>query len=113
LQGIQKVVANRVTIQLDDKGKMTSMKQENVLESTQQENDVDPTSNLTFNLRLTEGEKEARANTALPYILNESSKLAYLDNSPVVVSSGHGDVIYMPDDADDFDEEDPDDDLDF
>lgn len=77
--------------------------------------DPDPASNLTFNLRLTETEKVARANTALPYILNESKKSAYLEESgnQVKTHASSGDVVYLPDEADDFDDEDPDDDLDF
>ena len=71
---------------------------------------MDPASNLTFNLRLTNSEKVARSNTVLPYLFTDSSKLTHLSRK-----SNHGcggDVIYRPDDADDFDEEDPDDDLD-
>lgn len=80
----------------------------NVQEDEQTE--VDPASNLTFNLRLTDSEKEARANIVLPYLLNNASKSSYLNNTSSGRSGGR--VIYTPDDVDDFDDEDPDDDLD-
>jgi len=75
-------------------------------------NEVDPTSNLTFNLRLTSNEKEARAKTVLPYILNDESKAEFLNTVSTSDTASSGNVIYEPDDADDFDDEDPDDDLD-
>ena len=68
---------------------------------------ADPTANLTFKLKLTDSEKKARSNVKLPYMLDQEQKAAHLD-----ASSGSGKIIYHHDDADDFDEEDPDDDLD-
>lgn len=67
---------------------------------------VDPTQNLTFNLKLTDNERQARSNLKLPYMYHEEKK------SDVAVNSvGDGKVFYQPDEADDFDEDDPDDDL--
>lgn len=67
---------------------------------------VDPTQNLTFNLKLTDNERQARSNLKLPYMYHEEKK------SDVAVNSvGEGKVFYQPDEADDFDEDDPDDDL--
>ena len=67
---------------------------------------VDPTENLTFNLKLTDNERQARSNLKLPYMYHEEKK------SEVAVSSvGEGKVFYQPDEADDFDEDDPDEDL--
>ena len=67
---------------------------------------VDPTQNLTFNLKLTDNERRARSNLKLPYMYHEEKK------SEVAVNSvGEGKVFYQPDEADDFDEDDPDDDL--
>lgn len=63
---------------------------------------------MTFNLRLTNKEREARAGTALPYLLEAEKKVSYLNKA----HSQGGDVVYIPDEGDDFDEEDPDDDLD-
>jgi len=48
-----------------------------------------------------------RSQVRLPYVLDEERKASQLDKA-----SGVGRIIYEPDDADDFDEEDPDDDLD-
>ncbi|XP_054917279.1 elongator complex protein 5 isoform X2 [Dermacentor andersoni] len=62
----------------------------------------DPTANLTFNLRLSEEEKAAKDNLVLPYIKKPSS------------STGKGEITYVMEREDDFDEEDdPDDDLNF
>ena len=68
---------------------------------------ADPTADLSFNLRLTDSEKQARSQVRLPYTLDNEQKAVQLDPS-----SGSGQIIYHPDDADDFDEEDPDEDLD-
>ncbi|KAK3104437.1 hypothetical protein FSP39_002012 [Pinctada imbricata] len=70
-----------------------------------EDNSVDPTANLTFNLSLTDKEKEARSNVVLPY--TKQQEIDSQGNSP-----GEGKIFYQPDEADDFDEEDPDDDLD-
>lgn len=65
----------------------------------------DVTSDLTFNLSLTEQQKEARSNLQLPYILNEKIKKTQLELGK------KSQIFYQADDADDIDEEDPDDDL--
>lgn len=65
---------------------------------------VDPRDNLTFNLHLTDEEKAMRAETALPYAKTHEEKQQVLQ--------GTGAIFYEPDDVDDFDDEDPDDDLD-
>jgi len=110
-----KITVDKKTLSLDKEGKMTAVDDttaSNDLQNSSEE--VDPASNLTFNLRLSETEKVARANTSLPYLLNESKKNAYLDESSVVNhSASGGEVIYLPDESDDFDDEDPDDNLDF
>ncbi|CAH1239435.1 ELP5 [Branchiostoma lanceolatum] len=74
----------------------------------EQEAQVDPTANLTFNLRLTDTEKEARSRVVLPYMHHHRKKAP---NKPAANPGGQ--IFYQPDDVDDFDEEDPDDDLDF
>ncbi|XP_070812691.1 elongator complex protein 5 [Pituophis catenifer annectens] len=68
---------------------------------------VDPTARLTFNLRLTEAERQARESVPLPYHFSEEKKSSLLQTS-----TEEGKIFYEPDAADDFDEEDPDDDLD-
>jgi hypothetical protein len=65
----------------------------------------DPTANLTFNLSLTDKEKEDRSKTSLPYVKSEEQKVQLL-------TKGSGKIFYTPDEADDFDDSDPDDDLD-
>ncbi|CUA71559.1 hypothetical protein RSOLAG22IIIB_04678 [Rhizoctonia solani] len=55
--------------------------------------------NLSFNLQLSDAQQQARANVPLPYT-NEGK-----------ASTGDGEIIYIPDQADDFDDDDPDDDL--
>ncbi|XP_065198409.1 elongator complex protein 5-like [Sycon ciliatum] len=74
----------------------------------------DPTANLTFNLRLTSKEKEARSNVVLPYtqVQKRDRSVAGGPSSGQLGAAGGGQIYYQPDDADDFDEEDPDDDLD-
>ncbi|XP_056607158.1 elongator complex protein 5 [Triplophysa dalaica] len=68
---------------------------------------ADPTSNLTFNLRLSKKEKEAKEKVALPFVFSQEKKSALLRPTP-----GSGRITYEPDAYDDLDEEDPDDDLD-
>lgn len=68
---------------------------------------VDPTQNLTFNLRLTADERQARSSLKLPYMYHEEK------TSKITINrTGEGKVFYQPDEADDFDDDDPDDDLD-
>ena len=62
---------------------------------------VDPTSNLSFNLKLSEVDRNARAKLSLPYMFHDKPSNAAQAN-----------IFYQPDDADDFDEDDPDNDLD-
>jgi len=106
-----KVVLNEITIEFDTDRKILLLK--DVIDDANSTSNVDHTSDLTFNLSLTDKEKEARANTALPYILDESKKSALQRPHRKIESESTGEVIYTPDEVDDFDEEDPDDDLDF
>ena len=57
---------------------------------------------ITFELGLSEREKSARDATELPYTQNSTDKTEE--------SAGH--IHYVPDEVDDWDDEDPDDDLD-
>ncbi|KAI9291123.1 hypothetical protein K502DRAFT_153338 [Neoconidiobolus thromboides FSU 785] len=54
---------------------------------------------LSFNLSLTDKQKEAKEQVKLPYLATSQSELKL------------GTIHYHPDDNDDFDEDDPDDDL--
>ncbi|XP_076015745.1 elongator complex protein 5 isoform X2 [Genypterus blacodes] len=67
----------------------------------------DPTVNLTFNLLLSDQEREAKEKLALPFVFSKEKKTALLHSGP-----GSGRILYEPDAADDYDQEDPDDDLD-
>ena len=57
----------------------------------------DPTANLTFNLNLSDREKQAREKVVLPFAKKSAA--------------GQGRIFYEAEDEDDLDEEDPDDDL--
>ncbi|KAJ1908706.1 hypothetical protein IWQ60_011572 [Tieghemiomyces parasiticus] len=59
------------------------------------------TQDLSFNLELTDQQREAKNNLVLPHETAQSNETA-----------PSGAIFYQPDAADDFDEEDPDDDLD-
>lgn len=72
-----------------------------------EEQEVDPTANLTFNLRLSDTEREAKEKLALPFVFSKEKKTAMLHSGP-----GSGRILYEPDANDDYDQEDPDDDLD-
>uniref|UniRef100_A0A8C7HNP8 Elongator complex protein 5 n=1 Tax=Oncorhynchus kisutch TaxID=8019 RepID=A0A8C7HNP8_ONCKI len=69
---------------------------------------VDPTANLTFNLHLSDTEIEAKEKLPLPFDFREEKKSALLH---LGLSSGR--ILYEPDANEDYDPEDPDDDLDF
>ncbi|KAG7243400.1 hypothetical protein INR49_011857 [Caranx melampygus] len=71
------------------------------------EQEMDPTANLTFNLRLSDTEREAKEKLALPFVFSKEKKTALLHSGP-----GSGRILYEPDANDDYDQEDPDDDLD-
>ena len=60
---------------------------------------------MTFNLNLTEEQKQARANLQLPYLLDDKTKQTQLNLGK------KSQIFYEADEADDIDEEDPDDDL--
>ena len=68
---------------------------------------MDSTQNLPFNLKLTDDECQARSNLKLPYMYHEE-KMSNVAVNP----TREGKVFYQPNEADDFDEGDPDDDLD-
>ncbi|XP_068164672.1 elongator complex protein 5 isoform X3 [Antennarius striatus] len=71
------------------------------------EQEMDPTAKLTFNLRLSGAEREAKEKLSLPFVFSKEKKTALLHSVP-----GSGKILYEPDANDDFDDEDPDDDLD-
>ncbi|ORX98588.1 hypothetical protein K493DRAFT_406551 [Basidiobolus meristosporus CBS 931.73] len=60
--------------------------------------EVDPMANLSFNLNLTEEQRKAKNEVVLPYLKTQENEVS-------------GAIYYEPDEADDFDDEDPDEDL--
>ncbi|XP_047460528.1 elongator complex protein 5 [Mugil cephalus] len=72
-----------------------------------EEEQTDPTANLTFNLRLSDAERQAKEKLALPFVFSREKKSALLHSG-----QGSGRILYEPDANDDYDQEDPDDDLD-
>ncbi|KAG1141405.1 hypothetical protein G6F37_000801 [Rhizopus arrhizus] len=80
---------------------------ENQPEEMQVDNQPDPAANLSFNLSLTDEQRKAKENLVLPYY-----KAQQLEVSVEEQKKQGGLIYYDPDAADDFDDEDPDDDLD-
>ncbi|XP_028330919.1 elongator complex protein 5 [Gouania willdenowi] len=72
-----------------------------------EEQQTDPTAHLTFNLRLSDAERQAKEKLSLPFVFSKEKKTALLHST-----QGSGRILYEPDANDDFDQEDPDDDLD-
>ncbi|XP_014444567.1 elongator complex protein 5 isoform X2 [Tupaia chinensis] len=70
---------------------------------------VDPMAHLTFNLHLSEKEREARDSLTLPFQFSSEKQQALLHRRPGPASSH---IFSEPDAYDDLDQEDPDDDLD-
>ncbi|KAJ1921679.1 hypothetical protein H4219_000411 [Mycoemilia scoparia] len=67
------------------------------------QNQNDPTLNLSFNLKLTDEQRVAKESVELPYLKTDEAQLGS-NRVP-------GQIIYQPDEGDDWDEDDPDDDL--
>ena len=81
--------------------------------TTDETREEDPTANLTFDLRLSSKEKEDRSKVVLPYTaVRDGVGVAAAAMSTNHAPKGSGQIYYQPDDVDDFDESDPDDDLD-
>ncbi|KAI5630563.1 elongator complex protein 5, partial [Silurus asotus] len=79
----------------------------NVQADLHTKSEMDPTSNLTFNLHLSEVERAEKEKVALPFVFSEEKKSSLLRPG-----RGSGRIMYEPDSNDDIDDEDPDDDLD-
>lgn len=97
------ILTEDLTLSIETKPNQTG----NVQTDLHTKSEVDPTSHLTFNLHLSEVEREAREKVALPFVFSEEKKSALLRPG-----RGSGRIMYEPDANDDIDEEDPDDDLD-
>uniref|UniRef100_A0A8C3YC85 Elongator complex protein 5 n=1 Tax=Catagonus wagneri TaxID=51154 RepID=A0A8C3YC85_9CETA len=70
---------------------------------------ADPMTHLTFNLHLSEKEREAKDSLTLPFHFSSEKQQALLHSGPAPAASR---IFYEPDAYDDLDQEDPDDDLD-
>ncbi|KAI7834312.1 Elongator complex protein 5 [Kickxella alabastrina] len=70
----------------------------------------DPAANLSFNLNLTDRQRRDKASVEMPYM---DAQMASASGEPPSDSVGAvaGDIFYQLDDEDDWDEDDPDDDL--
>lgn len=95
-------IKDDLTVVVQGKSSQLGLKRANT-----QEQERDPTTNLTFNLRLSDSEREAKEKLALPFAFSKEKKTALLHSGP-----GSGRILYEPDANDDYDQEDPDDDLD-
>ncbi|KAG2176109.1 hypothetical protein INT43_005342 [Umbelopsis isabellina] len=76
---------------------------------------ADPTANLSFNLTLTDEQRRAKEKLVLPYMKAQNRGVVEVDSgdrSGNVEPPSTGSIYYEPDAADDFDDEDPDEDLD-
>lgn len=80
--------------------------------TTDETREQDPTANLTFDLCLSSKEKEDRSKVVLPYTAVRDGMDVASAVSTSHAPKGSGQIYYQPDDVDDFDESDPDDDLD-
>ncbi|KAJ1892005.1 Elongator complex protein [Kickxella alabastrina] len=71
---------------------------------------LDPAANLSFNLNLTDRQRRDKASVEMPYM---DAQMASASGEPPSDSAGTvaGDILYQLDDEDDWDEDDPDDDL--
>lgn len=76
---------------------------------------ADPTANLSFNLTLTDEQRRAKEKLVLPYMKAQNRGVVEVDSgdrSGNAEPPSTGSIYYEPDAADDFDDEDPDEDLD-
>merc|ERR1712137_370657 len=93
---------------VDSDGSVVSMKVSKkmpvTVDSETSGSTLDPTANLTFNLKLTEQEQSTKDKLVLPY-------MHHLHDKATDPAQSGSTIIYYDSD-DDFDEEDPDDDLD-
>ena len=67
---------------------------------------TDPAANLTFDLHLSAEEEEARSHVVLPYTRAQQ-------DGQTAAQQGRGEIFYETDEMDEFEDSDPDDDLDF
>lgn len=101
-----KVLQDELLFSVNEDSTVTIHKSNSDPQQTEhKELEMDPTANLTFNLRLSDREREAKEKLSLPFVFSKEKKKALLH-------PGAGRIMYEPDANDDYDLEDPDDDLD-
>ncbi|KAI9290135.1 Elongator complex protein 5 [Umbelopsis sp. AD052] len=90
--------------------------EEDLDEDLQESAGPDPTANLSFNLTLTDEQRRAKEKVVLPYLKAQNRGTVEIESSEPTMASppppSSGSIYYEPDAADDFDDEDPDEDLD-
>lgn len=122
---VGKPLTSRESFSLDGSGGVNGIrvlkdvvKEQEISHSVQETDERDVLNKLaSFNLDLKEGEKTARDKVVLPFWKEEQKARATEGEGEVKINKKaeeHAGLIhYEPDEADDWDEEDPDDDLDF
>lgn len=98
----------------EDVNSKEAEEKEKELEAEMKAMKVDPTANLSFNLSLTDEQRKQKENLVLPYLKAQQLEVSIdSEDSKKGNNNGGGGLIYYdPDAADDFDDEDPDEDLD-
>ena len=85
-----------------------------VIEGDKDEDTLETLKNLTtFEVGLTDLEKQNRKKVVLPFWKKEQKEEEEEENEVRIAKKSTSKIFYAPDEADDWDEEDPDDDLDF
>ncbi|XP_020779654.1 elongator complex protein 5 [Boleophthalmus pectinirostris] len=102
-----KVLQEEHSFRINEDLTVTMLNKSPNTETVHEEHQMDPTANLTFNLRLSDKEREAKEKLLLPFMFSKDKKNALLHSG-----AGSGRILYEPDASDDYDQEDPDDDLD-
>lgn len=100
----RKVIKDTISCWVDENRMLHSKKFTPVVKKLADNQDTLPSGLSTFRIELNENEKKSRDQVVLPY--------TQIGAGDSVLSSGTGKIIYELEAADDWDEEDPDDDLD-
>ncbi|KAI7904334.1 Elongator complex protein 5 [Cokeromyces recurvatus] len=105
--GLLEVVHTLQLTGVDEEEEKRRQEAEEKAEAMDVDKKNDPTANLSFNLSLTDEQRKTKESLVLPYM-----KAQQLEVSSEEEKKNSGLIYYDPDAADDFDDEDPDDDLD-
>ncbi|KAI9483990.1 MAG: Elongator complex protein 5 [Benjaminiella poitrasii] len=105
--GLLDVVTTTQLTGIDEEEEKKKQEEKEKAEAMEVDAKNDPTANLSFNLSLTDEQRKIKESLVLPYM-----KAQQLEVTSEEVTKNSGLIYYDPDAADDFDDEDPDDDLD-